>query len=42
MKDFDETDFTKNFYTMYYRSYAKWSIECQNVFKTEDVANLGQ
>jgi len=28
MKDYIEKDFTKNNYTMFYRSYAKWSFEC--------------
>lgn len=41
MKDYFEKDFTRNNYTMFYRSYAKWSMECQNIFSTEDIANLG-
>ena len=32
MKDYIEKDFTKNNYTMFYRTYAKWSFECQNAF----------
>ena len=42
MKDYVEKDFTKNNYKMFYRTYPKWSLECQNVFQTEDVAMLGQ
>ena len=34
MKNYDEKEFTKNNYTMYYRTYAKWSIECQNSYST--------
>jgi hypothetical protein len=41
MKDYVEKDFTKNNYTMFYRTYAKWSMECQNAFSTEDIAALG-
>ena len=41
MADFIEKDFTKNFYKVFYRTYPKWTTECQNAFSTEDVANLG-
>ena len=42
MKDYVEKDFTKNSYSMYYRTYSKWSLECQNAFSTEEIANLGR
>ena len=41
MADYIEKDFTKNFYKVFYRTYPKWTTECQNAFSTEDVVNLG-
>ena len=41
MKGYTDADFMKNSYRMYYRTYPRWTLDCQNAFSTEDVSQVG-
>jgi hypothetical protein len=40
--NYDENDLKKNNFTLLYKPYSHWSIECQNDYDTMQFAGMGK